>query len=210
MKLDYPVMGVDYLIRGDKVTDEGSVGIYKIDKFIWRSGKEETEKLVKQEGALVHTNHTCMTPKNLLNMLKKYKTDWYEPLMNYVNGSDLLSEFSKMPPGPLEDVTQKVHENGESLVVELPFAWYDIGTYENLHEYLKLKGLYKPTENIVDLDGEDNYVKLDDANKVVALVGVDNLVVVDTGDALLVCNKRKTSDVKKARKEVEERDLALT
>lgn len=210
MKLDYPVMGVDYLVRGEKVSDEGSVGIYKVKKFIWRSTKEETERLTKQEGVLIHTNHTCMTPRNLLKMLQKYKKEWYEPLMNYINGSDIKSEYLKMPAGPLEDVTQQVHTAGGSLVVELPFKWYDIGTFENLHEYLKLKGLYKAADNIVDLNGKDNYVRLDDANKVVALVGVDNLIIVDTGDVLLVCDRRKTSEVKDALKEVKERELALT
>ena len=210
MRLKYPVMGVDYLIKGGKVSDEGSVGIYKIDKFIWRSTKEETEKLSKQDNVLVHTNHTCMTPKNLLDMLKKYKPEWYNPLMEYINGADLGAKYSEMPPGPIEDVTQLVHEAGESLVVELPFAWYDIGTFESLHEYLKLKNLYKVSENIVDLNGSDNFVKLDDANKIVALVGVDNLVVVDTGDVILVCDKRQTSHVKDALKEVKNRGLALT
>ena len=70
MKVDIPIMGVDYLIRGEKVSDEKSVGIYKVDKFIWRSSKEETIKLTKQRKALVHTNHTCMTPGTLLKMLE--------------------------------------------------------------------------------------------------------------------------------------------
>ena len=210
MKLDFPVMGVDYLMRGEKVSEEGSVEIFKVDKFVWRSSKKQTEELAKKAGALVHTNHTCMTPKNMLNMIKKYKQEWYEPLMNYVEGKDLKKEYLKMPPGPIEDVTQLVHEAGESLVVELPFKWFDIGTFENLHEYLKLKGLYKVTENVIDLDGKDNFVRLDDANKVVGMVGVDNLVVIDTGDALLICDKSQSSRVKEVRKEVEKRKLALT
>jgi mannose-1-phosphate guanylyltransferase len=210
IKLEYPVMGVDYLVMGEKVSDEGSVGIYKVDKFIWRSTKEQTEELAKQEGVLIHTNHTCMTPKNLLEMLKKYKPEWYNPLMEFINGGDLYKVYSKMPPGPIEDVTQKVHSAGESLVVQLPFDWYDIGTFESLHEYLKVKDLYKITENIVDLNGKDNFVKLDDPNKVIALVGVDNLIIVDTGDVLLICDKRNSSDVKQALKVVKERKLALT
>ena len=210
LSTDYPVMGVDYLIKGEKISDEGSVGIYKVDKFVWRSTKEQTEELIKQQGALIHTNHTCMTPQHMLNMLQKYKLEWYEPLMNYINGEDLKTEYAKMPPGPIEDVTQQVHAAGESLVVELPFKWYDIGTFDALHEYLKLKGIYKVAENVVDLNGEDNFIRLDDANKVVALVGVDNLIVIDTGDALLICDKKSTGDVKEALEAVKERGLALT
>ena len=210
MPTDYPVMGVDYLMKGEKISEEGSVGIYKVDKFVWRSTKEQTEELIKQTGALVHTNHTCMTPKNLLNMLQKYKLEWYDPLMNYVNGSDLKIEYPKLPPGPLEDITQQVHANGESLVVELPFKWFDIGTFESLYKYLMLNGLYKAAENIVDMDGSENYVRLDDANKIVALVGIDNVVVVDTGDVLLVCDKKQSGRVNEALKEVKNRNLALT
>jgi hypothetical protein len=79
-----------------------------------------------------------------------------------------------------------------------------------LDKYLKEKGLYKTTENIVDLNGKDNFVKLDDPNKIIALVGVDNLIVVDTGDALLVCQKSQSGQVGEALKEVNNRKLALT
>jgi mannose-1-phosphate guanylyltransferase len=151
-----------------------------------------------------------MTPRNFLEMLKKYKPEWYEPLMNIVNGGDVQTEFIKLPPGPLEDVTQQVHAAGESLVVELPFKWFDIGTYESLDKYLKDKGLYEVSENVVDLIGKNNFVKLDDPNKIVALVGVDNLVVVDTGDALLICQKDQSGQVGEALKEINKRKLALT
>ncbi len=209
-KTSYSIMGIDYLVKGDRVTPENEVGIYKVDKFVWRSTKEQTEELIKQNNALAHTNHTCMTSRNLLNMLQKYKPEWYGPLMNIVNGGDVKTEFAKMPPGPIEDVTQQVYAAGESLVVELPFTWTDIGTFESLSKYLKSKGLYKTTENVVDLNGKDNFIRLDDPNKVIALVGVDNLVVVDTGDALLVCSKDQTGQVGEALKEVKKRNLALT
>ena len=70
--------------------------------------------------------------------------------------------------------------------------------------------MYTVSENIIEIDSKDNFVRLDDHNKIVALVGVNNLVVIDTGDVLLVCDKSQTDKVKEARKEVEERNLALT
>lgn len=210
LRPDRVVMGVDYLIRGERVTPENEVGIYKVAKFVWRSTEEETTQLIKEPNALIHTNHTCMTPRNMLAMLAKYKREWHTPLMNIVNGADVNTEFVKMPPGAIEDVTQQAHAAGESLVVELPFKWVDFGTFESLVTYLKEKGLYKVTENIIDLTGKGNYVRLDDPNKVVALVGVDNLVVVDTGDALLICPMDQTGKVGEYLKEVKNRKLALT
>ncbi len=209
-KPDYPIMGVDYLIKGEKISESGGTDIYKVDKFVWRSTKEQTEELLKEGNALVHTNHTCMTPNNFLEMLAKYKPEWHGPLMNIAGGANVAEEYLKMPPGPIEDVTQKVHEAGESVVVELPFKWNDIGTFESLARYLKEKGLYQVGNNVVDLSGKNNFVNLDDPNKVIALVGVDDLVVIDTGDALLICKIDHSGQVGDALKEIKNRNLALT
>ncbi|OGM24898.1 hypothetical protein A2627_02935 [Candidatus Woesebacteria bacterium RIFCSPHIGHO2_01_FULL_39_28] len=207
---DYPVMGVDYLIKGERVSGENNVGIYKVDKFVWRGSKEQTEDFIKQDNALVHANHTCMTPRNLLYILQKYKPEWYGPLMNIINGGDLKTEYSNMPPGPIEDVTQQVHAAGESLVVELPFKWVDFGTFESLFKYLKEKGLYQTPENIVEINSPNNFIKLDDSNKVIALIGIDNFIIVDTGDALLICDKDQTGQVGEALKEVKSRKISIT
>lgn len=210
LRPDYPIMGVDYLIKGERVSGDSEVGIFKVAKFVWRGSKEQTEELIKQDNALVHTNHTCMTPRNLLAMLQKYKPEWYVPLMNMVNGADIKSEYVKMPPGPIEDVTQQVFADGGALVVELPFKWVDFGTFESLSKYLKDKGLYQLEENIVELKSHDNFIKLDDPNKDVVLVGVDNLIVVDTGDVLLICHNTQSGQVGEALKEVKSRKLSLT
>lgn len=207
---DYPVMGVDYLIKGERVSENDEVGIFKVDKFVWRGSKEQTEELIKQDYALVHANHTCMTPRNMLKMLQKYRPEWYEPLMKIVDGADIKDEYGKMPPGPIEDVTQQVFDNGEALIAELPFKWVDFGTYESLSKYLKEKDMYKAPENAVDLDGKNNFVWLDDPNKIVAMIGVDNFIIVDTGDVLLVCRNDQSGRVGDALKEVKNRKMALT
>ncbi len=210
LRPDFPVMGVDYLVRGERVSDGGSVGIYKVDKFVWRGSKEQTEDFIKQENALVHTNHTCMTPRNLLEMLKKYKPEWYEPLMNIVNGADVNQEYVKMPVGPLEEVTEKVYADGNALVIELPFKWFDFGTYESLFKYLTEKRLYKNPENYIEYESSNNFIRLDDADKVVCIVGVKDLVVVDTGDVVLICDQNQTGKVGEVLKEVKEKMIGLT
>ncbi|OGM22510.1 hypothetical protein A2961_02730 [Candidatus Woesebacteria bacterium RIFCSPLOWO2_01_FULL_39_21] len=209
-KPDFPVMGVDYLVKGKRVSIENEVGIYEVDRFVWRGSREQTEKFIKDDKALVHTNHTCMTPRNFLAMLQKYKPEWHKPLMNIINGQDINTEFVKMPPGPIEDVTEQVHAAGESLVVELPFIWVDFGTYESLFKYLDERGLYKLPENVVEQDSQGNYVRLDDPNKVVCFVGVRNLIFVDTGDVVLVCNKDQSGQVGEVLKEVKKRNMSLT
>ncbi len=188
----YAVMGVDYLVPGARVSEEGEAGVYSVDKFLWRATKEETSKYI-QEGALIHANHTCMTPRAFLNMLKQYRTDWYEPLMRIIEGGDAASEYATMPAGPIEEVTQKVHAAGESLVVQLPFDWIDFGTWESLMNFAAPQ---KTTDaaHIEEIDSSNNFVRVQNG-KQVALVGVQDLIVVDTEDALLICHKNKSGKV---------------
>jgi len=79
----------------------GEVGVYQVKEFIWRGSGEQAKELAEKyfnEGlALLHTNHTCMTPKNFLEMYKKYRLDWYAPLMEIVNYGDVVKEYAKMP-----------------------------------------------------------------------------------------------------------------
>lgn len=188
IKPEFAVMGVDYLIKGEKASKD-EIGIYQVAKFLWRGTKEMAEEFVKDGSALIHANHTCMTPNNLLKMYQKYKTEWYEPLMNYVNGADLAGEYAAMPKGPIEDVTQLVYAAGEALVVELPFSWFDFGTWESVVNY-------KPqavSDKLIEIEAKNNFVRAKD--KTVALIGVEDLIVVDTGDALLICPKRLSAKV---------------
>lgn len=210
LRPEFPVMGVDYLVKGERISIEGEVGMYKVAKFVWRGSKEQTEDFIKDENALVHTNHTCMTPRNFLAMLEKYKPEWHGPLMTIAQGGDINTEFVKMPPGPLEDVTQQVHADGESLVVELPFKWDDFGTFESVYKYMTSKGIYKNPENTIENNSQNNFIRLDDPNKVVSIIGVSNLVVVDTGDALLICDQKQSGLVGEVLKEVKKREISLT
>lgn len=186
IKPDYAVMGVDYLIKGERV-NEGEVGVYEVNKFLWRSTKEAAEEYVGNGEALIHANHTCMTPKNFLSMYREYKPEWYQPLMDYVGGSDLVEIYSRMPKGPIEDVTQLVHEAGKSLVVELPFRWIDIGTWESMANYVG-----KLNSGVVEIEAENNFVR---SKKSVAIIGLSDLCVIEGEEGILVCPKKESGKV---------------
>jgi len=194
IKPEYAVMGVDYLIKGERVSQEGEAGVFKVAKFLWRSTKETAEEYVKDGLALIHANHTCMTPMAFMEMFKKYKPEWYKPLFKIAQGAEVTVEYAKMPKGPIEDVTQLVYADGGALVVELPFNWHDIGTWESADKFLKAKNLYQAPKGLIDLDNKNNFVMVPEG-KTVALIGVENLVVVDTGEALLVCRKDQSGRV---------------
>lgn len=177
IKPSYAIMGIDYLIRGEKVETGEGVDVYRVGHFLWRSTKEAAEEFVAGGVALTHSNHYCWTGNKLLDMYKRLKPEWYEPLKNIVEGGDVVTEYAKMPKGPIEDVTQ--HMFTEALVVELPFNWIDFGTWESLANYL-------------GSDENNNFIR---TNKYTAIIGLKDLVVVETDDALLILPKSESGRV---------------
>lgn len=189
---DRIVRGVDYLVKGELLREENEVKVYQVADYIDRSEEEKIKEYLNSDKLLIHANHTCMTPNNLMKMYEKYKPEWYEALQNIINGGQVGEEYAKMPKGAIEEITKELYKNGGALVAELPFEWVDFGTWESLAKYLVDKNLYQSDSKTIELDSSNNLVR---ASKTVALIGVSDVVVVDKADALLICKKEMAGRV---------------
>ncbi len=187
------IAGVDYLVKGNLVTEENGVKIYEVADYIDRTEEEKINQYLGTDKLLLHANHTTMTPSKLLEMYKKYKSEWYQPLVNISQGEDVVKNYADMPKGAIEEVTKVVYKNNEALVVELPFNWVDFGTWESVANYMESKDM-DDKNDLIQVDADRNFVYRKD-KKMVALIGVEDLVVVDTGDALLISRKEDSGKV---------------
>jgi mannose-1-phosphate guanylyltransferase len=80
-------------------------------------------------------------------------------------------------------------------------GWNDVGSWEAVYALAaKDKDKNASRGDLIIENSRGNYV---DAAKTVALVGVEDLVVVDTPDALLICHRSKSQDVSKLVKTLE-------
>ena len=87
------------------------------------------------------------------------------------------------------------------------FSWNDLGSWASLYEYqLDTRHRGDADDNVADseslmaVDAVSNYIY--SPHKFVALVGVENLVVIDTEDALLIAHRDRSQDVGKIVKEL--------
>jgi mannose-1-phosphate guanylyltransferase len=101
---------------------------------------------------------------------------------------------------------------GHSNIFCLPaeFGWNDLGSWTALHEHHASKhdstnGNLISSEGIFTLDASGNYIHA--PAKFVALIGVSDLVVVETADALLITTRQRSQDVGKVVKHLDEKKL---
>jgi mannose-1-phosphate guanylyltransferase len=182
------IKGVDFLLEGDLVDTENGVKIFKVAEYVGRDETEKIENNLSSGKLLVHANHSCMTPDNMLKMFKEYRPDWYEPLKRIIEGADVALEYAKMPKGAIEEITQQVHAKGNSLVIELPFEWTDFGTWESLEKYYQANNIEPKNGEVVEVEAKNNFCVSDNKKKI-AIIGLDNIIVIEGKDGVLICRK---------------------
>jgi mannose-1-phosphate guanylyltransferase len=80
-------------------------------------------------------------------------------------------------------------------------GWNDVGSWEAVYDLAEKDASGNASKG--ELFSEDSHGNYVDAGKTVALVGVDNLIIVDTPDALLVGQRSRAQDVSKLVKAIE-------
>ena len=215
IKATEPKMGVDFLKLKQPIATDTKQEVYAIDEFIFRrSSFRETKELVESYHVVVHCNHTCWYPGLMLEAYKKYRPDWYKALMKMQDAFDKPGEdaaiekiYRKMEKGPTEEVTVHIMNSGEAGVILLPFKWTDVGTWGSIYDFFidgDGTGNYHGGK-VVTVDTTGSLIKTSNANKLVAVAGVEDLVIVDTEDALLIVPKDKIEKIKEIQKLLEEK-----
>lgn len=96
---------------------------------------------------------------------------------------------------PSISIDHAVFEHSNKVaVVSLNAPWTDLGSWAAVAD-IQEKNLLQGAENseVIEIDAKQNYVR---AHKTVAIIGIDNIVVVDTPDALLISHRDSTQSVK--------------
>jgi mannose-1-phosphate guanylyltransferase len=213
IKATFPIMGIDYLKLGDSISNshEG-IDTYAVSEFVYRPDDyEATKRLISDYHICTHSNHNCWYPELMMEAYKKYRPDWYEALMKmqqFIGKPDqnerVAEIYATMAEGPTEEVTKHIFPEG--YIILLPFQWTDVGTWESVYEYFGKRGeVYKDGE-IIDIDSTNSLIK-GRKGKIIATIGIDNLIIVDTDDALLICSKDKTGEIGKILKELKLQNL---
>jgi len=189
IKPPFLMRGVDYMVSGDKVED----GVWQLSDWLMRDKEKDIKKAMDNGKAWLHANHYAWTPRLWLESYLKHMPEWGKPLMEIATGGDEKKIYPDLAKGPTENWTIKSVANGEGAMMELPFTWWDLGTWESLSNYLDKKS-DRGYKNVLEIDSTGNFYRIP-SGKFVASIGVSDVVLVETEDAILICKKDQTGRV---------------
>ena len=193
-----PDTGLGYIKVGRKFSGSN---LHEVDQFEEKPNLETANRYVKSGEYLWNASYFAWRADKILDMYEKYAPNIYEKLtlilkaLDKKNNDQLIDKiYQEMPK---ETVDTAIAESVQKIaVVPTDLGWSDIGSWSSLYDLLS-----KKTNSHTISKG--NHIGVDDKNcliyaqdKLLATVGLEDIVIVDTPDVTLVCNKNRSQQVK--------------
>ena len=190
---------------------KGPVPVRRVKRFTEKPDRARAEEFVASGNYAWNGGIFLWSGRTLANAIREH-CPAMAPLLERIAAAhgtpDFDRVFAELYPqcqnisidyAVLEPRSAKGELKSEIYCVPADFAWNDIGSWAALHEHLtggEMCNCFDATDPVSStIDAEGNYVYA--PGKVVALVGVNDLVVVDTGDCLLITTRERSQDVGK-------------
>ncbi|AIL65363.1 Alginate biosynthesis protein AlgA [Rickettsiales bacterium Ac37b] len=182
-----------------------SLNTYQVSRFVEKPSQEQAEIYLNSGNFLWNSGIFCFSAKIMLQEMVQHCPDILESVKYCINNSRTLKgkkvhqlnidaiSFSKVRE---ESIDYAVMEKSSNLaVVSCNIGWKDVGTWNAMSELENSDNLGNIINGETVLHNVTNCY-ISSSTRVVGAVGIDNLLVIDTPDALLIANKDSAQDVK--------------
>jgi mannose-1-phosphate guanylyltransferase/mannose-1-phosphate guanylyltransferase/mannose-6-phosphate isomerase len=196
-----PETGYGYIRLGGRFHSDVP-SIHFVAEFVEKPGVAVAEEYVRGGGYLWNSGIFVARADRYLEELKKFRPDIYQAsykAMQEKRADGLfirpsVSEFSACSAESIDYGVMQATE--QAVVVPVDFGWSDVGSWSSLWSITEKdqNGNAVSGDVIVD-DSYNTYVRAE--SRLVAAIGVTDLVVVETADAVLIMNKEKAEDIKR-------------
>ena len=186
-----------------KSTKDNFNDVCKVEEFVEKPDLETAQYYLEQDNYLWNSGMFMFKAGTLMSELIIHSPDIVQAAHTAIDNSTEDQDFIRMAPFDCSDADNSklsidyalMEKTDQAVVISLDAGWNDIGSWDALHKIGKkdinnnvIKG------DVIFRETTNSYIKAD--HHMIATIGVDNLIVIDTPDAVLVASKDKTQKVK--------------
>lgn len=196
-------------IKYDKKVDQIGVNtIYRVEKFIEKPSLEKAEEYILSGKYLWNSGIFIWKANVILKEYKKLMPNIYKGLMNIQSVLDtvreqkiLAKEYNKFESISID---YGIMEHAEEIyTLSGDFGWDDLGSWTAFNRIKASDNEGNIIDgNIVGVNTRECI--LQGKNKLIATIGIENLIVIDTDDVTLICSKNYCKDIKKLLNKIRE------
>ena len=212
-KPTFPSIHNGWLKMGKKIGRQNGFSLYEIEKHVEKPTLVTAKEYLRDGNYLIHTGYGAWRSDLMLSYYKEFRPQEYQGLLKIMdvwgtaNQDKIINEeYHKFEKISVEYGLYEHLPKDLRLTLSVETGWEDAGTWQLFYDAMLEKG----EETVVEGDIITRFINssknlvIGKNKKMIAVIGLKNVVIVDTDDALLVCDIDETNKVKDLFKILEE------
>lgn len=202
----YPATGFGYIERNGELEDFG--GVYKVASFKEKPDFETAKRYMASGNYLWNCGYFVGSVNTFVREMEQYAPDLkanYDALsaVSDPQSDDYRNTYLSFDSQVID--VALIEKSHSLVVVPASFDWMDVGNFKDLHDAnaSDLDGNHFHGNNIHNIEVENAYIRNEEADKPIAVIGLDNIVVVNTKDGILVARKDLSHKVGEVAKKIQ-------
>ena len=195
IKPKYPAIGYGYIEAGEKIDEQN----FSVVQFKEKPDIKTAEQFLSYGNFFWNSGMFMWKIETILDAYKEYlpkvaqileniDTKWEEDGLK----ADISSEYALMPKIPVDIGIMEQAE--KRVVIPVDYGWSDVGSWKALYDISDKD----KNNNVINceyemIDSNNNYIN---SKKFITLIGINDLIVVESDDALLIAKKDRSEEVK--------------
>jgi len=192
----FPATGFGYIQRGELIGQSGAFKVYQSRGFTEKPNETTATVFLNAGTYSWNAGMFILTAERALAEFQRQQPEMYAILREVTDHPERLPErWSAIQKRSFDYAIMEGAQN--VAVIPVNIGWSDVGTWGTLFEVLARD------ENDNAVRGSaDEHIRIDTqgtlivGERMVVTIGVKNLVIVDTGDVILVCDRDRAQDVR--------------
>lgn len=210
----YAATGYGYIHQGEAISDL-PFPIHQVQEFVEKPDLEHAEQYLASEEYYWNSGMFVWKTNTILNEFERQMPTLYSSLelLGQSFHSDRFVEvlndvWLKIAP---QTIDYGIMEHAQNVAV-LPakqLGWSDVGSWDSLFELITADsdGNVDLSALSILLDNKNCLIKTDDDEKIIVVAGLEDVIIVDSKDALLVCRKGESQKVRQIVQELKQNKL---
>jgi mannose-1-phosphate guanylyltransferase len=211
----YPATGYGYIQKGKHVGRFQDLDVFNVARFKEKPDQAVAEKLVADGKHVWNSGMFVWRVDSVMAEFERQMPSLFEKLVRIKNvwsGDEKENVLdSTWPTIEPETIDYGIMEHARQVVVipSVDLGWFDVGSWESLFDVLKRdsSGNIVMSGESVSIDTQGTLICEDSPERLVVTVGVEGLIIIDSGNALLVCDRKHAQRVREVVNYLKQNDL---
>ena len=193
--------GYGYIRKGEQLRRVGNIEVFKIEAFVEKPGKKSAEEYFKSGLYCWNSGMFMFKASQVIEELKKFASDIVKACERSLKAGKEDLDFFRLDAEafeacPSDSIDYALMENTDKgVMVSLKAGWNDLGSWEALWKVgEKNRNGNVMQGDVLTHDVKNSYLKA--THRMIAAVGLENHIIIETSDAVLISPRDRAQEVK--------------